>query len=50
MVDAIVSDEKISTFDKRPGDMTLEVRERESRGNSMLPVQCHGHSIMLCWW
>ena len=25
LVDSIVSDDKISTFDKRPGDMTLEV-------------------------
>ena len=26
LVDAIVNEDKISTFDKRPGDMSIEVR------------------------
>ena len=33
LVDAIVNEDKISTFDKRPGDMSLEVSKEMRFGS-----------------
>ena len=38
LVDAIVNEDKISTFDKRPGDMSIEVRRHQLSYSHDVPL------------